>query len=97
MSPQALESLTLALEAIYRERPANLAGQLSPIQREVARIRDELRREQHRDDRSFILEDLGRLNQVLSLLHAAAYPVGALDWGSIQHARDLLDHAEEEP
>lgn len=95
MSQQTLESLTLALEGIYQERPSNLAARLSPILREVAQIRDELRREQHEYDRSHGREDLTRMNQVLSLLHATAYPVGALDWDNVPRARALLDHDNE--
>jgi hypothetical protein len=96
MSPQGLESVTLALDAIYQERPSNLAGRLSPILREVAGMRDELRRQQRQDDLPEAdREDLTRMNQVLSLLHAAAYPVGSLDWQNLQRARALLERANE--
>jgi hypothetical protein len=94
MSQQTLEPLRLALEAIYQDRPSNLAGGLSPILRQVARMRDELRRQQHEDDPPQAdREDLTRLNQVLSLLHAAAYPVGGLDWENLRRARALLEQA----
>jgi hypothetical protein len=86
----ALARIARSLGEIEAARPQELASHLAPLQRELASIRDLLRprlREREAADDSLVLE---RANQVLALLHAAAYPVGSIDWKALQEAENLL-------
>ena len=82
-----LASLGTELEEIYRDHPENLAGRLSHVQRKLADVRDELRLE-HRAGGDAAMLNL--LNQVLTVLHSAAYPSGTVDWQQLPRASDLL-------
>jgi hypothetical protein len=86
--PESLAAASAALDALYASRPSNLAEQLSPIQQQLAALRDDIRGELEpgSGDRSL----LGRVNQALSLLHSAAYPSGAIDWQDLAQARNVI-------
>ena len=62
---------------------------LSPLQRELAQLRDQRRRQFKAGLNDSVLEELRQVNQALSLLHAAAYPVGATDWQPLHQASAL--------
>ena len=97
MSPsRTLVEMSARLTAIYDERPTNLSERLSPLQRELAQLRDELRRQLKDGLNNSVLEELRHVNQALSLLHAAAYPVGATDWQSLHQTSALLQEKRTE-
>jgi hypothetical protein len=87
---QSLATVARTLETIEAQRPSNLAEQLSPIQRSLVALRDELRRDSRNNGPQMDSDRLDRVNQALSLLHAAAYPVGAINWPALEHAGALL-------
>jgi hypothetical protein len=87
---KTLVEMSARLTAIYDERPTNLSERLSPLQRELAQLRDELRRQFKGGLNNSVLEKLRQVNQALSLLHAAAYPAGATDWQTLHQASALL-------
>jgi hypothetical protein len=87
---RTLVEMSARLTAIYDERPTNLAERLSPLQRELAQLRDARRRQLKGGLNNSVLEELRQVNQALSLLHAAAYPVGAIDWQTIYQTSALL-------
>ena len=82
-----LASLGIELEEIYRDHPENLTERLSHVQRKLAEVRDELRLE-HRGGGDVAMLNL--VNQVLTVLHSAGYPSGAVDWQQLPRASDLL-------
>jgi len=88
--------MSARLTAIYDERPTNLAERLSPLQRELAQLRDERRRQLKGGLNDSVLEELRQVNQALSLLHAAAYPVGATDWQALYQTSALLQEKRTE-
>jgi hypothetical protein len=83
-----LEALATTIEELYTTQSPNLAEQLSPVQQQLTALRDEIRRG-HISGR---IDDpmLERINQALSLLHAAAYPAGAVEWRRLAQARELI-------
>jgi hypothetical protein len=85
---ETLATASAALETLYTSRPSNLAEQLTPIQQQLTAVRDDIRRERQRGEGDSSL--LGPINQAVSLLHAAAYRAGAVDWQYLEQARDLI-------
>ena len=86
--PESLSAVSETLDALCASRPTNLAEQLSPVQQQLAAVRDDIRSElkRGRGDRAL----LRRVNQALSLLHSAAYPTGAVDWQHLAQAREVI-------
>jgi hypothetical protein len=83
-----LSAAAAALDALYASRPANLAERLSPVQQQIAAVRDDIRGELKRGSGDRAL--LERVNQALTLLHSAAYPAGAVDWQHLAQAREAI-------
>ena len=86
--PESLAAASATLDALYASRPTNLAEQLSPVQQQLAAVRDDIRGELKRGsgDRALLV----RVNQALTLLHSAAYPAGAVDWQHLAQVREVI-------
>jgi hypothetical protein len=88
----SVAAIRQALESIYRQRPANLAEQLSPVQKSLTAHRDRLRREIRHQDSLEDQQSLNKLNQALSLIHAAAYPGAEVRWDALPGIGELLEN-----
>jgi hypothetical protein len=79
-----------AVEQLLEDQPDKIGHDFSEALRALTVWRNELLVRWRETQADVDQQSLGRLNAVLSVLMGGQFPIGAVPWPHIQHARDEL-------
>ena len=80
-----------AVDQVLNDRPNKIGHDFSEAVIGVSQLREQVIRERRADPSSHaLLQRLGRLNSVLSVLVGAHYPLGDIPWDCLEESRGIL-------